>query len=72
MEGWLLGRQLYLNYQLTIDPAKKLIGCERVKFFPSSCGKTEGLARSSPFLRCREIGIKLGFLFVCLIGDAKN
>jgi hypothetical protein len=36
VKGLLLRRLLYLNYQLTIDPAKILIGCERVKLFSSN------------------------------------
>lgn len=59
MKGWLLRRQLYLNYQLTIDPAKILIGSERVKLFSSNWGETEGLARGSPFPRWRETVIVL-------------
>lgn len=56
---------MYLNDQLTIDPAKILIRCERVKLCSSKGeeGRLEDLARGSPFLRCREAG-KVQFSFV--------
>lgn len=63
LKGWLLRRQLYLNYQLTIDPAKILIGSERVKLFSSNRGKTQALARGSPFLWWRETDCSVFLLF---------
>lgn len=56
---------MYLNDQLTIDPAKILIRCERVKLCASKGrgGELEDLARGSPFLRWREAG-NVQFSFV--------